>query len=103
MTKPITPEQVQIQKGSSIPDAVYEVVNQLLIKKFSAGRATLMQDDIVEGIVARMGVSRASIFDNGWLDIESAYESVGWHVTYDKPAYNETYKASFCFTRKIIR
>jgi hypothetical protein len=47
-----------------------------------------------------MGVSRQEVFDNQWLDIEDIYREAGWKVSYDKPAYNETYKAYFTFSRR---
>jgi hypothetical protein len=37
------------------------------------------------------------IFEKGLLDVETVYERAGWKVTYDKPAYNETYPATFRF------
>ena len=33
------------------------------------------------------------------MDIESIYRADGWGVYYDKPGYNETYTATFEFTK----
>ena len=42
-------------------------------------------------------VTRATIFDNNWLDIEPTYRKAGWKVIYDGPAYCENYPATFTF------
>lgn len=42
-------------------------------------------------------VERHQVFEKHWLDIETAYRQAGWEVEYDKPAYNETYGASWEF------
>jgi hypothetical protein len=47
-----------------------------------------------------LDVERAVVFDKGWLDVESIFRAEGWKVKYDKPAYCETYKAFFVFSRK---
>jgi len=42
---------------------------------------------------------RSEIINNGWLNIEEAYRAADWEVEYDKPAYNETYRAHFIFKK----
>lgn len=99
MAKPLTPQEVAQQKQDSIPDAVIEVVNALLVKKWNRNNrtATIKQDDIVAAIVAKMGVSNQEVFNQGWLDFEDAFRAQGWKVKYDKPAYCEDYDAFFEF------
>jgi len=99
---PIRPEEVAEKKREIIPKEVFETVNRLILENLSPrGKyATVLQDDIVEGLEAA-GLDRDDIFDKGWLDIELAYEAVGWKVTYDKPGYNETGRAFFRFETKI--
>jgi len=64
------------------------------------GSATLYQKEILGEVRNLHNISSAKIFENGWLDVEPIYREVGWNVEYDKPGYNETYEASFKFTRK---
>lgn len=104
--RPLTPEEASKKKQqhmiSNIPDFVVEVVNDLIIKNYSKalGRSVVKQDDIVEQIVVRGYSSREELFNKKYLDIEPLFESYGWVVKYDKPAYNETYPATFEFRNK---
>jgi hypothetical protein len=102
LIKPITPEQVK--NCNHIPEFVIDIFNKLIAAKFSNGVAVVKQDDLVEEIIKprahKMTHSRDDVFKNGWLNIETLYESYGWKVEYDKPAYNETYPATFKFTER---
>lgn len=51
-------------------------------------------------MLVRRGMKRDELFDKGWMDIEPIYRKSGWRVEYDKPAYNETYPATFTFSKK---
>jgi hypothetical protein len=95
--KPIRPDEVVGAKEGVIPDIVFKVVNALIAEKFLNGRAVVRQSDIVIGLRAA-GLTTPVIFDRNYLDIEDVYRAVGWKVVYDKPAYNETYEATFTFT-----
>lgn len=106
MTKAISPKDVAKIKASSFPDWVFEAFNELIAKKYTCGQATIYQDDVIDLILqkANKGVfddegrlNRSQIFKLGYLNVEEVYREQGWKVTYDKPAYNETYKASFEF------
>lgn len=100
MTRPIRPSEVLGAKTSSVPEDVFEAFNELIIENWSGVVAIIRQEKIIERIKFKMpGVSRAQIFDRGWLDIEDAYRAEGWKVDYDRPAYNESYEASFRFAR----
>ncbi len=98
--KPIKPNEVAKEKVSSIPDEVLEAFNELITENYSNGRATVMQDAVVDRIRAKMGDKAKDMFKKGWLDVEGVYEKAGWDVTYDKPGYNENYEANFRFARK---
>ncbi len=43
---------------------------------------------------------RKQLFEKGWLDVEPIFKKAGWDVEYDKPGYNESYPATFKFSRK---
>jgi hypothetical protein len=47
-----------------------------------------------------MSYKREDVFKNGWLNVEHLYETHGWKVEYDKPAYNEDYPATFKFIER---
>ena len=96
--KPITPKEVRA--GNHIPLFVIDAFNSCIAAKFNAGTAVVKQDDVIEKLVRISGVTRDLIFERGWLNVESLYEKSGWSVSYDKPAYNETYPATFTFEEK---
>jgi len=103
--KPLSPDEVAAESRKDIPHLVIEAVNNLLIKKVCGGRAVIKQSDIsleIQRLAKVQGepVTSQQIYDNGWLDFEPLFERVGWAVVYDKPAYNESYPATFEFTRK---
>jgi hypothetical protein len=100
MTDPITPETAVAHKASRLPSEVIEVFNDLIADRFDGQSAQFRQEEAVEAIVARGVVpDRKAVFDRHWLDVEPVYRAAGWHVTYDKPGFNETYAATFTFTR----
>lgn len=80
--------------GAHIPEEVFEAFNELITEK----RGHVMQDDVVDRILSKMpDVTRDQLFERGWLDVEEAYRRKGWTVEYDKPGFNESYRASFTF------
>ena len=97
-SKPITPEETSSKFLEEIPDVVIETFNSF-ISKINGKSITIKQDDIIKTLV-KNGLSRDNIFKNHWLDVEKIYEEAGWKVEYDKPAYNESYPATFTFTPK---
>ncbi len=97
--KPITPSQAEKLKSSSIPDAVIEAFNELIAEKLNGRHATVMQKEAVRRIKTKMKVTNDELFYNGWMDVEPIFRKAGWKVTYDKPAYNESYEPSFQFSK----
>lgn len=94
---PITPAEAKHRKGSTFPPEVIRAFNDYLSDHYGP-EIIIQQDTIIDIILIAMPhVKRQGIFDNGWLDIESVYKKAGWSVEYDKPAYNETYPASWTF------
>lgn len=106
MVQPITPGEVYQTQQDSIPDFVFEVVNDLLVKRVSTpyGQATIKQDDIAKAIRAHPTYlqmqPQPDIYAGHWMDFEDHYRKAGWNVEYDKPAYNENYPATFTFRGK---
>jgi len=103
MVKPINPNDIGEAKKKVIPDKVIEAFNELIAEQYTNGRAVVKQKDVVSRIRQKMLLDDddRSIFDNGWLNVEELYQTEGWKVTYDKPAYNESYAATFEFRKTI--
>lgn len=87
-------------KAAGLPPEVIDEWNKLIAEKWDGVNATFTQDLLVDRLVARMNVKRERVFDAGWVDLEPVFRKAGWRVHFDKPAYNETYPATFEFTRK---
>lgn len=100
MVKAISPGDVPAQKKATLPDFVLDEWNKLLAEKSSGGGSIhITQDEIIARLMSYT-TSRQAVFANHWLDIEPIYEEAGWTVKYDKPGYNEDYRAFFKFTPK---
>lgn len=100
MTKPITPNEVALQKRKNIPEAVIEVWNALIACRATGrGVVRIYQEEIVNCLLPLTpgGEDRQLIFKEGWLDIEPLYREAGWTVVYDKPSYADSYPAVFTF------
>lgn len=99
--EPIKPDEVDDRKDKAIPDEVVEVFNDLIVKNWSTSQmAVIKQEDALLAICEVMGCERHEVFDNRWLEVEHLFRAAGWVVEYDKPAYCETYPATFKFERK---
>lgn len=95
MSGPIRPDSVGEKQ---IPTMVFDVFNELIVREFEGERATIKQDEVVAILVQR-GFSRADIFAEHHLDVETAYRRAGWRVNYSKPGFNEDGPATFTFER----
>ena len=103
MTEPIKPQDVIEAKLQIMPDEVIECFNHFIAANWNGHSAVIKQCDIVGRIVGILNLEpkdRKKIYDNHWLDVEDIYRKQGWIVKYDKPAYNESYEATFEFAVK---
>ncbi len=92
---PISPDEIPAAKPAVIPPEVFDVVNELLVLKSTGNNSiTILQSEIVDEIRKRMPT-----YNIEWLNFEDAYRAAGWIVEYDRPAYCETYPASFTFQK----
>jgi hypothetical protein len=103
MPGPIKPSDIVKAKQAVIPEEVYEAFNDQIAEKWSRNEAKVLQDDVVDAILAKFKAAgkpilRNAIFDRGWLDVEEVYRKAGWRVVFDKPGYNESYAAYFVFS-----
>lgn len=98
---PITPQEAEESLAGNIPEEVLSVFNTLIAAGFSGGdsKSTIRQEDVIK-VLVNQGFKRADIFYNGWLNVEPLYRKAGWKVEYDKPAFNESYPATFTFSKR---
>lgn len=101
MTKPIKPSEVVALKTTAvIPGEVFAAFNEAIARHWDGKVSTFTQDEVVEAIRARIPLTeRAWIYQNKWLDVEPSYRAEGWVVEYDKPVFDESYKATFTFRK----
>lgn len=100
MAKPISASEIDQVKAASIPDEVIEAFNELIQKSWDGYQAIVKQSVVADLAAKKLNVSRQTLFDNHWLDVEKMFKQAGWKVDYDKPGYNEDYEASFTFSKK---
>lgn len=94
----LSPTKIAKKHLASIPEVVFEAVNELLAKG-AGGSVSFTQDELLALLAKKAPeIKRATYFDNGWLDFEAKYRAQGWSVEFDKPAYCETYDAHWNFT-----
>lgn len=96
----VTPAEARRASGSAFPGVVFDVFNEHLARRIGDGEVTVDQGEVADEIARRLGITRAQVFERCLLAIEGAYEAAGWHVTYDKPGFSETYPATFTFRPK---
>jgi hypothetical protein len=90
---PFSPTDAWEQQGQPVPDQVLTVINELLTQRFERGkRFRIMQDEVVEQLALQFNIPKSEVFTKHMLDFENIYRNQGWTVSYDKPAYNESYR-----------
>lgn len=98
MIKPITPAQVDSHwRQNHIPDKVIGVFNDAIQANYNGIKAILYQDEVVGDVARVMNCTVQEVYDLKWLDVEDHFRGAGWGVTYDKPAYFESYRAHWIF------
>jgi len=97
MTKPIKPSDIVSVK----PDEVVEIFNQLILENWDGVQAMVKAGEAAKRIVEQMNITFSDVYEKKYLDIEEMYRQSGWHVTFDKPGYNERhYDPFFTFSKK---
>lgn len=102
MILPISPQEAAKSAEPVIPECIISATNKLLVRKLNGKSAKILQDEILKEACVGMDnpdAYRKQIFANKWLDIEETYRKAGWKVTFDKPAYCESYEAFFIFEK----
>lgn len=97
--KPISKADVEhALDDREFPDFVIQAFNECIMEARIKNSKNVMQDDVVKRIEKLGNVSRNSIFENHWLDVERHYRKAGWTVYHDQPGFNESYKAYYTFS-----
>ena len=107
--RPIKPSEVVNQKIKDMPDFVIKAFNELIAFHWNGtySRVTLEEarEKLVTSTIASKKYGDEINMDTRklittWLDIEDIYRKEGWKVVYDSPGYNETYDATYTFSKK---
>jgi hypothetical protein len=96
MVKPIRPEVVAKLKKKVIPDEVFKVWNDLIVENFDGESAVILYRDAKKKLESTLNEA-GKPFKNSYMNIEFIYVTHGWTVTFDEPAYNESYSSSYEF------
>jgi len=100
MVKPISPEDIPVQKAIDIPDEVLETWNSMIARAYSGGSARITLKEASAELQSLLGKSHSEIRKAGYLDIEEIYRAEGWKVVYDSPGFNESYEAYYVFSKR---
>ncbi len=96
MSGPISPDDINERKAASVPDAVYDAINDLITEKWNGKEARFKQKTLEQRLELALGECKRE-----WLNFEDAYRAMGWGVRYDRPGYNENYyDAYFVFSKR---
>lgn len=98
MTEPISPDKVY-EVTQPFPPEVFQAFNELIARDFDGHSAIVNQTEVANLIASYLGISSREVYSKKYLDIENSYRGKGWKVYYDRPAYNESYVATFKFTK----
>lgn len=92
----IKPDEV-VQARTELPNAVFDVFNDLIVEKFNGNYARVLQKDVEERLVDR-GFVKSELYSHHWMDVEDAYKQAGWSVIHDQPIWRATYDAYYEFS-----
>ncbi len=97
--KPITKEEATIQLDNRVfPDFVIQAFNECISESQIKRTKVVTQENVIDRIIKLGNVTKKDVFENHWLDVEEHYRKAGWKVRYDRPGFNEDYKAYFEFS-----
>lgn len=99
MVQPLRPEEMTSAKAAALPQVVIQAFNESITDAWDGSSATVYKDNIVEKLMLA-GITREEIQSKHMLDVEPIYREQGWKVVYDGPAYNESYRGFYVFSKK---
>lgn len=108
--KPFTPAEAKAQKVFALPPELIKAVNELLAERYvDRGVIHIKLIDLkarCRKIILAENLQMSSItdplasWDQSVWDFEPVYRQHGWKVSYDSPAYNESYDGYYIFEKK---
>ena len=100
LNRPVTPDEVSdIEVKRDIPNVVYNAFNHLIARQWNGVSVMVRLNDVVNVLVAT-GIGKEQIFSENMLDVEDAYRSRGWTVSYDTTGVvGETVHSFWTFTK----
>jgi hypothetical protein len=100
MTLPIRPSD--LSDKITFPSDVFAAFNFEIRMNYKPWdkEAVVVQDDVIERIIAALNVSRQRIFDEHWMDVEDEYRKAGWSVTYNAMDHSSCPPAPAIYTFK---
>lgn len=100
MITPIKPGDVQEAKNVLIPDGVLKAFNEMIASSWNGTESNFTLSEVIDKAIKETGLTEEQLLDNRFMDVETVYQSIGWDVAYDKPAYCESYSSFFVFRKK---
>lgn len=104
--KPLSPEEVINLRPKHILPEIIEAVNKFLCERFNGNNSVkiLKKELVSKTIIACEAngktMTERILIDNGHLDFEIIYSSVGWKVKYESPDRDESFESYYLFTPK---
>lgn len=92
--RPISPDEIECH----IPEFIIQAANKLISQHYDGSRSGFRLNELMHE--ARALAPDGFQFKSWMWNIEETYRKAGWKVEYDQPGYNESYPATFTFTRK---
>ena len=99
MIKPISPNEVALEKEKGIPDEIIECWNRLIAAEWDGQTSRVTLSEAKKNIARAWGCSIEDI-ETAWLNIEPIYRAAGWKVIYESPSYDECFPPYYSFTKK---
>ena len=66
-------------------------------------QAVILQEEVIKRILSKYldepTITRETIYENDWLDVEDLFRDAGWQVVYDKPSGHDSYPTTFTFIK----
>lgn len=100
MIKPISPAEITGKKRGIIPDRVINCWNTLIAEHWDGSCSEIELQEARSRVRLAMDFSESQEIPDLWLNIEDIYRAEGWIVEFDKPGFNESYKAKYIFSKK---
>ncbi len=95
----ISPSEVVRLKSEVLPPEVIIAFNEAIALNWNGHSSTVFSADVAASISNKMSIPLDSVYKLNYLDVEPIYRDVGWDVRFDKPGYDESYRAHFIFKK----